>query len=380
MGMPISPLELDLFLDQRLAVGDHLGARTRVRRGSRSACSWRAHSTSLPRSVVPSCRWASSKHPGRGAGRPHRAQRPQLPRPLRGGGGAAADHRRAARSSDGQAGVAAVGVHPASMRWSRPLSAGSGDRARRLRLAAVGVVVWSVATFGSGLAPTLRRAAGRPRAGRRRRGQLRRRHALADLRPLPGRPPRPGPGHLLRGHPGGQRARLHAGRRRSGERYGWRTAFFVAGGPGLLLALSLLLLREPPRGRFDAARRRAAHGRSLGDVAALRCGAGPASWSTPPPRPSTPSPSAAWPSGCRPTSCASAASRWRRPRSCSGLCLVLAGFLGTHHRRPGRRPPGPAFARRPTSSSPAGRWWPRSPSRCWRCWPPSLLSSGRRCS
>ncbi|MDB5696975.1 MAG: transporter [Sphingomonas bacterium] len=37
------------------------------------------------------------------------------------------------------------------------------------------------------------------------------------------------------------------------EDYGWRVAFLVVGAPGILLALVLLLLmREPPRGRFDA--------------------------------------------------------------------------------------------------------------------------------
>lgn len=37
------------------------------------------------------------------------------------------------------------------------------------------------------------------------------------------------------------------------ETYGWRTAFLVVGAPGLLLSLAVwLLLREPPRGRFDA--------------------------------------------------------------------------------------------------------------------------------
>jgi sugar phosphate permease len=37
------------------------------------------------------------------------------------------------------------------------------------------------------------------------------------------------------------------------QRHGWRTAFFVAGGPGLALALLCLLLRDPPRGGEDAA-------------------------------------------------------------------------------------------------------------------------------
>jgi MFS family permease len=37
------------------------------------------------------------------------------------------------------------------------------------------------------------------------------------------------------------------------KQYGWRAAFFVAGGPGLLLAALCLLLRDPPRGAQDAA-------------------------------------------------------------------------------------------------------------------------------
>jgi len=36
------------------------------------------------------------------------------------------------------------------------------------------------------------------------------------------------------------------------KHYGWRTAFFVAGIPGLLLAATCLLLRDPPRGSQDA--------------------------------------------------------------------------------------------------------------------------------
>jgi predicted MFS family arabinose efflux permease len=37
-----------------------------------------------------------------------------------------------------------------------------------------------------------------------------------------------------------------------GAHYGWRPAFFVAGGPGIVLACTLLFLREPARGRLDA--------------------------------------------------------------------------------------------------------------------------------
>lgn len=35
--------------------------------------------------------------------------------------------------------------------------------------------------------------------------------------------------------------------------FGWRSAFFIAGGPGVLLALSCLLIAEPPRGEKEAA-------------------------------------------------------------------------------------------------------------------------------
>src|SRR5437868_12346016 len=37
-------------------------------------------------------------------------------------------------------------------------------------------------------------------------------------------------------------------------RYGWRTPFYVAGGPGLLLALGLLFIPEPVRGNADRVR------------------------------------------------------------------------------------------------------------------------------
>ena len=36
-----------------------------------------------------------------------------------------------------------------------------------------------------------------------------------------------------------------------GARFGWRASFFAVGFPGVLLALALLFLREPERGRFD---------------------------------------------------------------------------------------------------------------------------------
>jgi sugar phosphate permease len=39
----------------------------------------------------------------------------------------------------------------------------------------------------------------------------------------------------------------------AGARYGWRAAFFIAGTPGLILALLVLLVKDPPRGQNDVA-------------------------------------------------------------------------------------------------------------------------------
>jgi MFS family permease len=37
-----------------------------------------------------------------------------------------------------------------------------------------------------------------------------------------------------------------------GTRYGWRAPFYVSGAPGFLLALAMLFMPEPERGRFDS--------------------------------------------------------------------------------------------------------------------------------
>ena len=235
-----------------------------------------------------------------------RPQRAQLPGPLH-PAAVLPSIIRDLHLSDTQAGSLQIAVHLdlrarlAAVRLAR----GSPPA---LALAAIGVFVWSGATVGSGLAASLRDAGAGARADRRRRGQLRRRHPLADLRLLPGRaaaarwpssmpPSRPGSalGYML----GGTGRRAH---------FGWRGAFFVAGGPGPVLALALLLLREPPRGRVDRARARPPSSLAA-RVAARLARRARATWSTRRRRPSTPSPSAAWRSGCRPTSCASAASR-----------------------------------------------------------------------
>jgi MFS family permease len=112
------------------------------------------------------------------------------------------------------------------------------------------VAIWSLATFGSGLAPTFailllaRAVVGVGEASY----AIVTPSLISDLYP----PDRRGGvmaifyaaisvgvalGYILGG--------------RMGESYGWQAAFFVAGAPGLLLAGTLLLLPEPTRGALD---------------------------------------------------------------------------------------------------------------------------------
>ncbi len=137
-----------------------------------------------------------------------------------------------------------------------PVAGWLGDRVSRLRIAAFGVVLWSIATFASGLASTfvwLLLARAMVGIGEATYTVVTP-SLLSDHYP----PSRRGRalslfyaampfgiflGYLL----GGQ----------IGARHGWRPAFFIAGGPGLLCALALFLLRDPPRGRFDSAPERA---------------------------------------------------------------------------------------------------------------------------
>ena len=131
-----------------------------------------------------------------------------------------------------------------------PVAGWLGDRLPRLRIAALGVALWSIATFGSGLAPTFgwllfaRALVGIGEASY----TVVTPSLLSDYYP----PSRRGRalsifyaampfGIFLAYLLGGQISARHV----------WRPAFFIAGGPGLLCALVLLLLRDPPRGRFD---------------------------------------------------------------------------------------------------------------------------------
>jgi MFS family permease len=131
-----------------------------------------------------------------------------------------------------------------------PVAGWLGDRAPRLRIAALGVALWSVATVGSGVASGFawlliaRALVGigeatytviTPSLLSDHYPPSRRGRALSVF--YAAMPFGIAIGYVL----GGQ----------IGAHYGWRPAFFIAGGPGLICAAALLLLREPPRGRFD---------------------------------------------------------------------------------------------------------------------------------
>ena len=131
-----------------------------------------------------------------------------------------------------------------------PLFGSWGDRGRRVYPIALGVALWSVATLLSGLArnyPQLLAARALVGVGEAAlvavapalladcfapaaRGRI---YAIFNM----AIPVGSALGFVL----GGQ----------IGAHFGWRAAFFIAGGPGLLLALAALRLPDPPRGVQD---------------------------------------------------------------------------------------------------------------------------------
>ncbi len=133
-----------------------------------------------------------------------------------------------------------------------PLFGALGDRRGRPRLIAFGVFLWSLATTLSGFASSYRwllLARASVGIGEAAYGTIAP-SLLADYYPLARR------GRIMAiffcaipvgsalGYVIGGLVDVH---------YGWRAAFFVAGGPGLALALLCLFLRDPPRGIHDAA-------------------------------------------------------------------------------------------------------------------------------
>jgi MFS family permease len=121
---------------------------------------------------------------------------------------------------------------------------------KRLHIAAAGVALWSLATFASGLAASFAwLALARAVVGIGEASYTVVTPSLLSDHYPPGRRSRAlsvfyaaMPVGIALGYVLGSQI---------GARFGWRPAFFVAGGPGLALAFALLLLREPPRGRFD---------------------------------------------------------------------------------------------------------------------------------
>jgi MFS family permease len=131
-----------------------------------------------------------------------------------------------------------------------PVFGALGDRRGRPRLIAFGVFLWSLATALSGLAGSffaLVAARGSVGIGEAAYGTI-------------------APSLLSDYYPAARRGRVMAiffcaipvgsalGYVVGGlvdKQLGWRAAFFVAGGPGLLLAALCLLLRDPPRGSQD---------------------------------------------------------------------------------------------------------------------------------
>jgi MFS family permease len=131
-----------------------------------------------------------------------------------------------------------------------PLVGNLGDRRPRFPLAGLGVLVWSLATFGSGLAPTF----GLLLVARVVIGVGEASYTVVTPSLLGDYYPSERRGRVLAifyaAIPVGSAIGFVVGSA-VGTHLGWRWAFYLAGVPGAILALALFLFRDPPRGALD---------------------------------------------------------------------------------------------------------------------------------
>src|SRR3954451_10370786 len=146
-----------------------------------------------------------------------------------------------------------------------PLFGALGDRRKRPPLIALGVAVWSVATSLAGFArgfASLFVARSGVGVGEAAYGTIAP-ALLADSFPIERR------GRVLAvffcAIPIGSAAGYVLGGLVD-QHFGWRAAFWIAGAPGLLLALLVLLVKDPPRGLHDVGEWGVGGGESEHDV------------------------------------------------------------------------------------------------------------------
>lgn len=133
-----------------------------------------------------------------------------------------------------------------------PLAGALGDKRRRFAIAGAGVLVWSAATFASGLAPTFAVLI----AARILIGVGEASYTVVTPSLLGDYYPAARRGRALAffyaALPVGSAIGFGVGGF-VGQHLGWRWAFFLAGFPGVVLALLLMLFRDPPRGAAETA-------------------------------------------------------------------------------------------------------------------------------
>ena len=152
--------------------------------------------------------------------------------------------------------------------FQAPFFGYAGDRLTRKWLIAGGILVWSLGTVLTGMAGGFVALLGMPCPDRFRRGQLCDDQPEPYFRRLRPRQAEQRDDRLLPGDPFGGACAFLVGSQ-VGAAWVWRSAFIVAGLPGLLLAAGLLPFREVERGQADGRQAEAAVKPHLADVLRL---------------------------------------------------------------------------------------------------------------